>query len=233
MSSAHAPTCGKSSLTSRPLLPYLRERERRLQERAGLALGRDGPAGQRLAVKLVEHRLGVEGVHLRRAAVHEQEDDVLRPRRMVQAAARARLAWRAARGPRPRASRDTSPANASMPKPLPIRQSASRRVTGGRPRCISAHEDELVRAQEDLQVPAERGDRQHLLFSSLQPWRPGVTPDIMPSPGPCRRQAARPRPARVCLQPVRHWPSPARHRACLLAWPRCSSLFRRADLRAA
>ena len=34
-------------------------------------------AGQRLAVVLVEHRLGIEAVDLRQAAVHEQEDDVL------------------------------------------------------------------------------------------------------------------------------------------------------------
>ena len=35
------------------------------------------PGGHGLAVILSEHRLGVEGVHLRRAAVEEQEDDVL------------------------------------------------------------------------------------------------------------------------------------------------------------
>ena len=40
-------------------------------------------AGQRLAVVAVEHRLGIEAVDLRQAAVHEQEDDVLGPRRMI------------------------------------------------------------------------------------------------------------------------------------------------------
>ena len=109
------------------------ERERRLHQRAGLALGRDGAARQRLAVVLVEHRLRIEAVDLRQPAVHEQEDDVLGARGMVQARRR--------RGRRPSArcassaadsECDTRPANASMPKPLPMRQSASRRVTGGR-----------------------------------------------------------------------------------------------------
>src|SRR5688572_1676714 len=63
---------------------------------------------------------------------------------------------------------DTSPANAIMPKPLPMRQSASRRVTGGRDRCdMSAHKQELVRAQQHFDVTAERRDRQHLLLLVL------------------------------------------------------------------
>ena len=71
-----SPSLAKISLISMPLLSVLAERERRLEQIAGLALGLEVPAGQRLAVELVEHRLGVEGVDLRRPAVEEKEDDV-------------------------------------------------------------------------------------------------------------------------------------------------------------
>ena len=47
-------------------------------------------ARQRLAVVLVEHRLGIEAVHLRQAAVHEQEDDVLGARGMIERPRRRR-----------------------------------------------------------------------------------------------------------------------------------------------
>ena len=86
MSSAQPPTCGNSSLTSMPDWPYFLNVNGERIKRAGLPLGRDRPAGQRLAVILVEHRLGIEAVHLREPAVHEQEDDVLRLRRVVQPA---------------------------------------------------------------------------------------------------------------------------------------------------
>ena len=42
----------------------LLERERRTHQRAGLPLGRNRSAGERLAVILVEHRLRIEAVHL-------------------------------------------------------------------------------------------------------------------------------------------------------------------------
>ena len=73
-------------------LAVLLERERRLEQAPGLPFGRDVPAGQRLPVVLVEHRLGVEAVDLRQAAVHEQEDDVLRPGGVVERALRAGFA---------------------------------------------------------------------------------------------------------------------------------------------
>ena len=56
--------CGKISLTSMPRLAVLLERERRLHQRAGLALGRHRTARQRLAVVLRQRRLGVERVDL-------------------------------------------------------------------------------------------------------------------------------------------------------------------------
>ena len=111
-------------------LAVLLERERRTHQRAGLPLGRHRSAGQRLAVVLVEHRLGIEAVHLREPAVHEQEDDVLRLRRVMQPA----VGERRLLAPRARVAMSSDspsmPANASMPKPLPMRHSASRRVTG-------------------------------------------------------------------------------------------------------
>src|SRR5215468_9276897 len=64
----------------------LLEGELRAQQRAGLPLGLNCPARQRLAVILVEHRLGVEAIYLRKSAVHEKENDVLRARRMVNTA---------------------------------------------------------------------------------------------------------------------------------------------------
>src|SRR4051812_34639605 len=54
------------------------EFEWRLQKVAGLALGLQIAAGGGFAVILGEHRLGVEGVHLRGATVEKQEDDVFR-----------------------------------------------------------------------------------------------------------------------------------------------------------
>src|SRR5262249_1694148 len=60
--------------------------ELRAHQRAGLPLSHNGPARQRLAVILVEHRLGIEAIHLRKSAVHEKEDDVLRARGMVNTA---------------------------------------------------------------------------------------------------------------------------------------------------
>ena len=71
------PACGNISLTSMPLWPYFLNLN---GDRIRLPVLRScsrNLAGQRLAVVLLQHRLGVEGVHLRRAAVHEQENDVL------------------------------------------------------------------------------------------------------------------------------------------------------------
>ncbi len=67
-------------------LAVLLERERRLQQRAGLALGRHRAARQRLAMVLVEHRLRIEAVDLRQSAVHVEEDHALGARGMVELA---------------------------------------------------------------------------------------------------------------------------------------------------
>ena len=72
-----SPSFGKISLTSMPLLPYLLELERRPHQVAGLALGLQLAGRHGLAVVLVQHRLGIERVHLRQAAVQEEEDYVL------------------------------------------------------------------------------------------------------------------------------------------------------------
>ena len=77
MSSAHSPTCGNSSLTSMPALPYFLNANGERISAPVLRSVATRAAGQRLAVVLVEHRLGIEAVDLRQAAVHEQEDDAL------------------------------------------------------------------------------------------------------------------------------------------------------------
>ena len=86
MSSTLPARCGSASETHVAALAVLGELERAAHQRAGVLDDLD-LAGDlvevRLAVMLVEHRLGVEQVHLARAAVHEQVDDRLRLRREV------------------------------------------------------------------------------------------------------------------------------------------------------
>ena len=65
-------------------LPVLLEGERRAHQSTRLPLGRDGAARQGLTVVLVEHRLGIERIHLREAAVHEKEDDALGLRGVIE-----------------------------------------------------------------------------------------------------------------------------------------------------
>ena len=82
MSSACFATFGKSSLISMPLWPYLPKLPRRFQQIADAVLReRERPLErQRLAVVRGQPRLGIERVHVRRTAVHEQENDSLRTR---------------------------------------------------------------------------------------------------------------------------------------------------------
>src|SRR5262245_1589201 len=61
------------------------EGELRAQQRACLPLGLNSPARQRLAMILVEHRLGIETIDLRKSTVHEKEDDMLCARGVVNA----------------------------------------------------------------------------------------------------------------------------------------------------
>ena len=60
-------------------LPVPAKLERRAHGGAGLALGAEVGARQRLSVVLRQQGLGVERVDVRRAAVHEQVDDLLGP----------------------------------------------------------------------------------------------------------------------------------------------------------
>ena len=69
-------------------LAVLLELERRLHQFARAALGRDGAAGQRLAVVLFERRLRIEGIDRGESAVHEQEDDALDALRIIELARR-------------------------------------------------------------------------------------------------------------------------------------------------
>ena len=64
-------------------LPVLPELPGRLQQVPDAVFGeRQRPLKrQRLAMILRQPRLGIEGVHVRRTAVHEQEDHALGPRR--------------------------------------------------------------------------------------------------------------------------------------------------------
>ena len=75
-----------------PRLSVTLEAEGRLHQRAGSPFRLDLSRRQRLAVVLLEGGFGIEGVDLRDAAVHEQEDHVLRARLEM------RLRHRTARG---------------------------------------------------------------------------------------------------------------------------------------
>ena len=81
-SSTHFATSGNSSLTQAAALPVLLELPGRLAAgcRSRLETTFGSRERQRLAVVALEQRLVIEGIHLRRAAVHEQEDHALGPR---------------------------------------------------------------------------------------------------------------------------------------------------------
>ena len=138
MSSIRSPICGKISLTSMPLFPHRRTRTATASGCPSCAPSSDSPRASAGRV-LGQHRLGIERVHLRRPAVQEQEDDVLRFGREM------RRLWV------PAASRGAAPAPASprpsMPNPAPIVVDSSRRVI-----CPLLHKQELVRAQQHLRV---------------------------------------------------------------------------------
>ena len=86
MSSAHSPTCGKSSLTSIPLSPYFLNVNGDFSSVPVFRSVATVAARQRLPVVLVEHRLRIEAVDLREPAVHVQKDDALGARRVVERA---------------------------------------------------------------------------------------------------------------------------------------------------
>ena len=194
-------------------LAVARELERRLHQRAGPALGGHGAAGKRLAVILRQHRLGIEAVHLRQPAVHEQEDDVLGARRMMQSAGRGRGLRPLARAPLPTAIAKPGRQTPSCRSRCPCGRALHGESRAGAIRCdISVHEQELVRAEEHLDVAAERGHRQHLLLVVFRR---------------SSRPARRPPSSRLLEAPAAQWvpPSPARlHQPSPSAWRRWSSL---------
>ena len=109
------------------LEPELRtgERQRRLVAgHARQALALPHRVRQLFAVALVEHRLVVERLHLRRAAGHEQVDDALGPGRHVQ---RRRRAHRDPGLPASTRAGFRRSARARPPRPRPTRLSSIRR----------------------------------------------------------------------------------------------------------
>ena len=70
---------GKQLAHFQAALAVLRELERRFEARAGRALGFEH-IRQRFAVVFVQHRLRVEGIDLRRAAIHEEMHHAFRLR---------------------------------------------------------------------------------------------------------------------------------------------------------
>ena len=80
-SSTHSPVCGNRSETSMPLLPSLLKASLRAEQLRlafdELNLASPNCCGPRLARQLVQQRLGIERLHVARAARHEQEDDRL------------------------------------------------------------------------------------------------------------------------------------------------------------
>src|SRR5262245_50218921 len=165
MSSAHSPTCGNSSLTSIPTCPYFlnvngdRISAPVLRSVAMLPPGIGWPwylssigFGSKLSTCERPPFMNRKMTCLALAAWCRPPD------------ARVLGSW----SPSVAAAASESPtrlANASMPKPLPMRHSASRRVTGCRALWLisrSVDEQELAGAEEHLEVAAERGDGEQL-----------------------------------------------------------------------
>ena len=96
-SSTHFATSGNKSLTQAPLCPYCLNAQGDCS-RLNVSLETTfGPRErQRLAVIALQKRLVVKGVHLRRAAVHEEEDHPLRASRESAAACTAKGSTEAA-----------------------------------------------------------------------------------------------------------------------------------------
>ena len=135
MSSITLPTLAKDLADFDAALAVLLELERRGERRAGLALGGQVRRRQRLAGVFGEPGLG-SNVSTCEPAVQEQVDDVLRLGR--QSAAAWAPAARRSSSPPAAAVCSISPvcfiksASANAPKPIPHRESISRRVTGQR-----------------------------------------------------------------------------------------------------
>ena len=129
-----------SSLTSMPLWPYFLNANGEPSAAPVLRSVRRFGLGSGLPWYFVEHRLGVEGIDVRRSAVHEQVDDLPglagelgRPRsqRTERPGRCRRSGARGGNGPSDRSSAST-PARPISPNPMPHRPSRSRRVRARR-----------------------------------------------------------------------------------------------------
>ena len=119
------------------------EFERGFEQVAGFALGLQIAVGNRFAVELVEHRLGIESIDLGRAAVQKQEDDVFGAGGKLRRFGRERIGVQGAVDDR---RRPASPAKAVIPKPVPNVLRQSRRV------IILVHKLKFVRSHQNLSV---------------------------------------------------------------------------------
>ena len=139
-SSTCSAVCGEDLADLDAALAVLLEPERRPEARCrSCARCVRFPLGQRLACVLVQERLGVEGIDLRRSAVQEDVDDVLglggevrRPRR--QRIAHGIAGQRRRRPPPPPsqiAESPSRPKSPMIPIPVPTWQRALRRSSFG------------------------------------------------------------------------------------------------------
>ena len=134
MSSAQAPTCGKSSLTSSPLLPYFVNVNGDCISVPVLRSVATGPPGSGWPWYFASIGFGSKLSTCDRPPFMNRKMTCFafagwcRPLKVFAAAFCGAAAA---------ASRDwpSMPAKAIMPKPLPMRQRASRRVNGGSDRC--------------------------------------------------------------------------------------------------
>ena len=103
--------------------------ERGLHQFTRSPFGTNRTAGQRLAVVFFQLGLGIEAIQSGASSIHEQEDDALHFGRVVE----NRLTARSIERYDSLGLTDgllSMPAKASIPKPLPTRRKASRRVIG-------------------------------------------------------------------------------------------------------
>ena len=165
-------------------------------------------AGGPLAVVLRQRRLGVERIDVRRAAVHEQEDDPLGPRREVRRLRRQRIAAarpRCGRAGRRRPARSPAPARRSRRRSgaalrgesmaevasticLVIGRSAARH---GLAAIASIHKHKLIRAQAAPGHTAPSGVSAASSAASPASLLRNVEPELAPPrPAPAGRRAA-------------------------------------------
>ena len=129
MSSMLSATCENNFADLDAALPVFLELERRGKRRAGLAFRGQVLHRQRLAGILVQGRLGIEGIDVRRAAVGKNMNDSLGLARKLRRLGQERrdIAFRARAAPPNRPWKEDS-ARPIAPMPMPQRHRKSRRV---------------------------------------------------------------------------------------------------------